>query len=122
MKVSNVIDAIEKNGYPQAKSIYIEWEQGAPNTDKMYVVGACAIGQAALNLGVPWTDLDYALDNIHLESGKGLSAYIITLNDENGLSCKEIAEQVRSDFPGILDLDIDIEAGNMYEVANASGT
>lgn len=127
MKVSDVIDAIEKNGYPQLKSIYIEWTSSEPGKvgvfDKTRVAGACAIGQAALNLGISWTEIDAALDDIRLESeGKGLSAYIIKLNDENGLSCKEIAAELRKDFPEILDLDLDIEAGNAYEVANASGS
>lgn len=53
-----IIDAIRKNGYEQISGSYFELKDGTldkngnnlPNKED--VIGACAIGQAALNLGV----------------------------------------------------------------------
>lgn len=63
----DVFEAIKKNGYPHIRGQY-----GG-------TLGACAIGQAALNLGVD----PYRLDNALAMSKLGLSRAIVHINDDH---------------------------------------
>lgn len=117
MKVSQVIDAIEQNGYKQIRGSYITWEDSLYSPrDKDHVVGACALGQAALNLGIGFTDIEGALNEVYLGSAGNLDEYIIELNDGAGLTCKQIAAEIRARFPEILNYDVNLEVGNWYDV------
>lgn len=104
LKVSDVLDAMEKDGYKKARGTFfrsakreeISWN------DRNQVVYACAIGQAALNLNI-----DPALLQHHL--GLKLSESIIDLNDDSGRSVRSIAKYLKKELgPLILDRMIDI--------------
>lgn len=53
-KLEDIIEAMEKNGYKKVRGEFIVWSKNNLDSFGMYenepVVGACAIGQAALNL------------------------------------------------------------------------
>ena len=107
LTLREITDAIEKNGLPQTKGMY--WDSkhadwNAANRTWTYEVGAaCAIGQAAINLGV---DYD-ALTDFLLDIGRGnktLYHYITGKNDGvDGLSLKEIADKIRKNHKAKLD-------------------
>ena len=86
--VREIADAIEKNGYPHIKNNYI-------TRDKITyeVLGACALGQAALNLGV---DVD-VVDSLPF------AVEVISLNDDKGWSLKDIAHYLRESYASNLD-------------------
>lgn len=89
--VGEFIDALERNGFRQARGVWIAF-----NKDDS-VQRACAMGQAAINLGIDYEGLGLRLDiptRDNLFAG-GLSSLIMRLNDSKGLSCKAIAEEVR---------------------------
>lgn len=89
--VGDIIDAMERNGFRQARGAWVVLNQDGS------VRRACAMGQAAINLGIDYEGMgkklnDVTRPNIYVE---GLSNIIMELNDEIGLSCKAIAEKVR---------------------------
>jgi len=45
ISVGDILDAMERNGYPQIDNFFVKYEDGK-------VLGACAIGQAGLNLNI----------------------------------------------------------------------
>lgn len=110
MKVVEIIDAIEQNGYKQIRGNYIKFVEGVLGNErgKENVLGACAIGQAALNLNVQWSSLEDALENIMIRQDMDLAATIIELNDSFGLSCQKIAKEIREKYPEILDKEVDL--------------
>jgi len=88
-----IAEAMQKNGYKKGKRSYV---QGAG--DK---IEACAIGQAALNLGVDPHNLEAELNRIEvfgLNSLLGVSlnlgASIIQMNDSTDMSVGEIGKLV----------------------------
>lgn len=95
--LSEIIDAIEKNGYPQITGQYVVYDE------ETKVIGACALGQAGLNLGSEGTHLFSAL---HLYGPPGINNNIFRMNDALGMSCKEIAEGLRIQYSGYLDAPI----------------
>lgn len=101
-----VLKAIEKNGVPQITGEF--WDMGDDNI----IVGACAMGMAAINLRVEWDALSVALESIRigdheeecdlLDDGwcdcgetQSLSDYIVNLNDSQGMTFKAIADDIR---------------------------
>ena len=46
--VREFVEALKKNGYPKIRGQYIQY-----SINKGEIVGACAYGQAAINLGIP---------------------------------------------------------------------
>lgn len=81
--VADIIDAMERNGYKMARENWV-----VMNKAETKVLRACALGQAAVNLGIDWKSL--ALELPHT-----LKFFIIDLNDSKRLSCEEIAARVR---------------------------
>lgn len=107
--VAEFIDAIEQDGLEQAFNSYFIAEGGDKSIYVMkgsigkyeeeifieYKVGAaCAVGQAAINLG---------LDPESLVASSGFLAYIFKLNDTLKMPLKEIANKARKDFADKLD-------------------
>lgn len=116
MKVSDVVDAIEKNGYPKTKGSFYR----NTNNEKVYpelgesaefIVSACAIGQAALNLHTTASELISGLRSIDLESPIllqiNLGDAILNLNDQTDYSMAAIAEHLRENLPSeVLDTEV----------------
>lgn len=115
--LGDVIEAIEKNGLPQITSRF--FDRAFDNKTQMYgpIIAACAMGQAVVNLGVEdnlfsafryhdpalyqWaSDKEYTLAT--------LGGRISFLNDTRKLSYKQIAEQLRIDYDGMLDLSVTV--------------
>ena len=134
MIVKDVLDAIRRNGWPKIKNYYFEivtdstvYGQSTRKTNYLgafnkgatpQITGACAFGQASLNLGVRIPQYngvpEYFLDT---EFGKALNdiptpvfgnldtelqtwdGYIRYLNDQTSMSLKEIADEVESLLP-----------------------
>lgn len=92
--VKDVYEAIKKNGYPWTTGIHIQrvdYNDGSGPT----VVGACAIGQAALNLGL---DPD-GKDDIELQKMRmqltGMVGAIETCNDDDAKEYADVVEYAR---------------------------
>jgi hypothetical protein len=81
--VSEFIKALRMNGYEQARQAYVV-------TDRTHrtITSACAIGQAALNLGVNPGQLDTFLPS-------ELGTRIVNQNDNLGWSLEKIAEHLK---------------------------
>jgi hypothetical protein len=102
--VSEVIDAIEKNGYKQVKGT---WVGNDPITGE--IVG-CAIGQGAINAGLDYSDLTRELNKIH-QPRKDLATLgnlIMYLNDRRGRTIPEIVAHVREKFAAQLDTPLSV--------------
>jgi hypothetical protein len=95
MKVKDFIDAIEKNGLPQARSMYWADREGTGTADLAEVKSACAIGMGAYNLKLdPFTVQFW---------GKG---EIMRWNDLDHLSFQEIADRYRGLYSDSLENDL----------------
>jgi len=97
--VGEFIDAIEQNGFRQARGEWIRY------SDSGYVNYACAMGQACINLEVSYQDVrgrgfsSGVFSDIRSDTHEwNLTGYIMDLNDVKRLSCKEIAKRVREKF------------------------
>lgn len=99
MIVQDVINAIRKNGYPQVVG-YLGNKYGA-----------CAIGQAALNLDVEAQALTDQLGNMKLVSNgqdddlvsiSDLANLIIHYNDRKKLTCTQIADLLERKLPAAI--------------------
>jgi hypothetical protein len=114
-----VADAIEKNGLPKTQKTF--WRQAyypnaeTPDSDKPYVVEACAIGMAAINQGIDWSALEMALGRVKLDEPTFIDGYgtmislcdvIIYHNDYTSKTFAEIAELIRTLFKDRLDEEI----------------
>ena len=112
-KVSEVIEAVRKNGYEQITGSLIK-ASGAK------FIGACAMGQAALNLGVnPW-NLEEAGYSVEIKMGENdldikpdtsvaLTGFIEYLNDGKRLTCEQIADEAEKAYKDYLDVEIQFE-------------
>lgn len=102
--LAQIADAIEKNGLPQSKRSYFKSLDGLgfnqPSRFRGPITGACAVGQAAINLGVV---PDFFASN---RNDPRVIDEIILLNDNEGKSFKEIADYLRANH----DLTISFEA------------
>jgi hypothetical protein len=94
-----IVRAIRKNGYRKANGAFIRIKSSAQNKysnaqlnnfasgydlpDEEDVYAACAMGQAALNLGIPPMDLHFQY-----------SERVFRLNDVSRLSLAEIADNL----------------------------
>lgn len=104
VKISQVLDAMEKNGYPQIKGILVTEvpRSFGPFTLKPKIEGACAIGQAALNLGVRPRSLQYALSSVYVSTPSyhtSLADRIVSKNDLEGVPVRQIARELRNEIP-----------------------
>ena len=113
MELKDIIDAIEKNGYKKSKGNYIQMKDGSTPfaylpEDLTAVVSACAMGQAALNLGITPNELiktlykepEFQVKKYHtcatkMSSYLSLPAFIMHLNDEHSYMVASIGKQVR---------------------------
>jgi len=96
--VADILDAMERNGYKKVKNEFIEYERTYDErnfvkiTDK--VLGACAIGQAALNLKLDPHTLDMTVARYLDEIGPGARMVwngIILDNDHSNKQIPAIA-------------------------------
>lgn len=93
--VSQVFDAMEKNGLPQCTGDFVRYgNDGKP-------VMACALGQAALNLEVDAESLYDSLNDLHpaLFIGDDISKW----NDFTSMNVQQIARKAREDYHSYLD-------------------
>ena len=91
--VKQFIEAMRRNGYEHIKGEYIRFE---PLESKNPVAG-CAIGQAAINLGVYPEDLHTEfrrLSDFAEEAGKEKAPNIVSMNDNDGDSLNQIADVI----------------------------
>lgn len=99
-------DAIEKNGLPQTHFNFFRDEVGRALAldSPAPIAQACAVGMAAINLGVNVNNLRA---NLYVETGDllplGICRIIESWNDGDGLTFKQIADKFRSRYPTILD-------------------
>ena len=86
--LAKVIEAMKVGGYTQGRYHLLA------DDDNGHIIDACAIGQAALNLGVDAMDLQRALD-IGITSRKNSEAFnetVFKLNDEKKVEVSTIVE------------------------------
>lgn len=113
--LNDVLDAMEKNGYKKIKGEFIEYKEEISSdypfpqlTDK--VIGACAIGQAALNLNKDPYDVDGIVSGYLTNIGPGAFAIwqaIMVDNDRSNKRIRTIARTARKNFK---DIGIDLDA------------
>jgi hypothetical protein len=86
--LAEVAAAIQKNGWAKATGTYVRKDAEGK------VIGGCAIGQGAVNLGVSHHSLETALNQIMVFDGTdapmSLGSWIIEQNDRKGLTVGEI--------------------------------
>lgn len=106
-KVREITAAIRKNGYPKIQGSYFSREAADIHTrlaDRK-VLGACAVGQASLNLNVSASNLDAGLRGITATDSmcKSLASRIIRLNDYTDWDMAQIADIVEAEYKDQLD-------------------
>lgn len=121
--LGEIIDAMEKNGFPQITRQMVEYSEksltiGSDYTGKPEVIGACAMGQAALNLGVDPENLYQTIR--WYNSNKNNSEYppqyplltlpirVFNMNDQQGMSCADIAGKLRKEYADYLNVSLTI--------------
>lgn len=87
--LEEVAAAIEKNGLIWARGTFLRYEIDE-DTGEEYPVAACALGQAAYNLGVDYADLDFKLNM--LMPGKRLSSKITNYNDRDAGDYQDVVK------------------------------
>lgn len=110
----DVIFAIRENGLPQARSkfwrntnsrdTYIDDEE----FQEAEIESACAIGMAALNLGVDWMQLERELMNISIGDGNSVRDDIIGWNDSHMDTLQEIFDKLKSKYPDKFDVKFNL--------------
>ena len=112
--LADVLDAMERNGYTKIQSEYIEYDysmEGDSNDFTQKVFGACAIGQAALNLEIRPSLLDRQVSKSLDSTGMKIWHRVPELNDTTNWKVSTIAKRTRDSFikAGIdLNLKIDL--------------
>lgn len=97
--LAELFDAIEANGLPQTRGGYWTFTNKTYGGDNTFGIGsACAIGQAALNLGIDYSDLEYAFENFKNTKGTKLTDAIINKNDALHWNYKAIANWGRKSY------------------------
>jgi hypothetical protein len=94
--LATVARAIRKNGWAQVTGEFVKKQNGK-------VVGACALGQAGLNLGVDGNNLVGALNEFD-----NLGEAIIEWNDQNKWTLAQIADRIEKDWTPYLDRVIEV--------------
>ena len=123
--LSQVVEAMEENGYPQGyRHLLKDSRESTLDSYKgQKIVAACAIGQAGLNLGVGLLALAGALHNIKLRtnSKESLFDFIVELNDIKEFPVKEIAVKTRKQYNKIINKSIEVTEVNFSEFDNYQG-
>lgn len=96
--VKDFLDMMEKNGYKKRRDSYIFYD----NKNAFKVIGACAFGQAALNMDIEPTRLMFSVEQISNE----MCNEIIKLNDHSATSVPDIARKMKEKYPDILDVPL----------------
>ena|ERR1700741_4569613 len=94
--LATVARAIRKNGWKQVTGEFVQKQNGK-------VVGACALGQAGLNLGVDGGNLVSALNEF-----SELGDQIIEWNDQNKWTLAQIADRIEKDWTSYLNRVIEV--------------
>lgn len=91
-----VLDAIRQNGLPKEKGEFFRFEEtkdSSGNVTEKHAVAACALGQAAINLGVYAPDL---YDSLNITGGEEdyvtFGENIAAMNDATDSTFEEIAD------------------------------
>lgn len=117
--IGELFDAIEKNGVEKIVGHFFATEQvdsaesytDTPKTFTGKIVGACAFGQAFLNLGVTpirygsawdWPEIDFDEQSLR----NAISMEITNLNDSTDMPFKEIADHLRKEYADYLNIKI----------------
>jgi hypothetical protein len=111
--IADVIDAIEQNGLTQIYGDFVVTDREGK------LVGACAVGQAAVNLKIDFQMLVHKLD--YFTSKKRnlpLGTYIVRLNDSEHNSFSEIARKVRQYFHPVLKETLSFYEGSSRDYGN----
>lgn len=105
ISIAQVIEAMEKGGYTQGFFHLLE-SDSSEGKNVGFILNACAIGQAALNLGVEDVKLSEWLSAINLPRKvndiSSLEAYIVYLNDQEMTPTEEIAATIKKKCKSIL--------------------
>lgn len=99
--LGDFFDAMEKNGYPKAIASYINRDLATGQ-----IIGACAMGQAGLNMDIPPSVL---ATQISYRFGGMLPATIYTQNDDTKKRVKTIAKELRAKYKDQLNSSIGLE-------------
>ncbi len=107
--IREFLDNMEKNGFPKAAGSYVRIDEltiWRALKDEEYgsISGACAFGQAALNLHVPASVLDSTVSAL----SHSLAENIIKLNDKTETSVPEIARIMKERYSYLLDENITV--------------
>lgn len=106
--VRQVLQAVRKNGYKQAFGYLVRGHKGRflrENATAEEVGAACAIGQAALNLGVKPSNLQNALTSVVYRANvddifsTSLGRLIISMNDGQKIAVPEIGNTLLESIP-----------------------
>lgn len=117
VSVRQVIEAIRQNGLPQARGKFWADTDGnpihyIPTGEKVEIGSACALGQAALNLGIRWEELNTELSSV----APDLRSDIINQNDSFGYSLESIYQSAISRYDdSILDRTIEVQDIEVYK-------
>lgn len=103
--IGQIIDAIEKNGYPKAKYYYHKEEFSYNGTLHTY----CSLGQASLNLGLECSIIGQSLKHSEHKIGNELWHRISELNDKGNMTLPRIAARLRVEYSDHLEDIIHIE-------------
>lgn len=128
--VEEFVQAIEKDGLPQIQNAFFQDETGVATNEiedlgGTPIVAACAVGMAAINLGVDVQSLRDSLSLIGGGSGTNWgsptrfsSGLIEGWNDDAGLNYVQIAEKIRRWFPNLLKESISA-AAETYKIGES---
>lgn len=103
-----LVEAMRKNGYRKVRGSYFKYKntdgrRGTWDSSRIYkdtaLFGACAMGQAALNLDVDPNELIQGIDYKIRER-------IFSLNDRTGKTVPQIANIIEEEFASIMDKEI----------------
>lgn len=120
--IEQVVGAIAAAGYPQGFYHAIEWSHPTEEYEGT-IVNACAIGQAALNLGVDPEFLDSQLWDVKLRKNSQLSLreYIVDLNDEKKFDLARIAREIEAKFKAKLKDEFTVAVMDFTSIPNYQG-
>lgn len=116
------VDAIRKDGYKKAKCTYFRDKRGVKYSaigNLEDISAACAYGQAAINLGLPYpSDIRVAHTRTVRYSDPiwRFSDEVIRLNDRTSFSMARIADELEKKFPELMSQTFEIEVdGEEYQ-------
>lgn len=104
--LEEIAAAVQKNGWAKVTGTYVKYDS------KGKVVGGCALGQGAVNLGVTYMSLRDALAGIYVFNGDdapvALSDWIINQNDNTKTTVGEIGRLAGRRVAAILLMEFDL--------------